>query len=535
MSIVDLRKHPELQALQADVCVVGAGAAGIAVALEVAASGRLVTLVEAGSFESDPLQQALYDMQQSGQPLRANYMSRARQFGGSCNLWAGRSMPLNEIDFAARDWVPQSGWPIAHAELLGDYARAAELLELPALDDAACGRYRELLSADERALFASGDFVPTYSVWARRTQRFAGDYRRLLGGSKAITLLINASVTHIQLNAAGREVRSLLASSLGRNQVELQARRYVLACGGLENARLLLVSRDRQPRGIGNDSDHVGRYFMDHPRTAYGRVHVPTGKVLRALRGRPLPDGKLQIGIGMSYALQQRERLLNHYATLELQTSGYAEARYQALVQTAKVLLKRGHAGSRWDLRSMRVRDLPSMMYLLSPKEIMPHWAWCSWIALRDLKPQSKTPQTFIVVYFCEQPPDPSSRALLMDERDALGMPKLHLHWRIDQSVRASILKMQELLKAQLTGCGLGTLEEGSGDMHFTDASHHMGTTRMSAAPADGVVDVNCRVHGVGNLYIAGSSVFPAAGHANPTISLVALAVRLGRHLLQQR
>jgi choline dehydrogenase-like flavoprotein len=249
------------------------------------------------------------------------------------------------------------------------------------------------------------------------------------------------------------------------------------------------------------------------------------------LRGRPLPDGKLQFGIGLSADAQRREGLLNHYVSLESQTSGYTQARYQAMVQTAKVLLRKGHAGSRWDFRRMKVSDLPNMVYLLSPKELMPHLLYRWYVAAREAIPRRPKPQTYIAVYFCEQPPDRDSRVTLSDSVDRLGTPQLKLHWRIGDAVIHSILRMQELLGQRLEASGVGQLERTDEEIRFTDASHHMGTTRMSADAQSGVVDTDCRVHGVENLFVAGSSVFPCAGHANPTITIAALSLRLAKHL----
>jgi choline dehydrogenase-like flavoprotein len=301
----------------------------------------------------------------------------------------------------------------------------------------------------------------------------------------------------------------------------------VLACGGIENARLLLLSRDRHANGIGNQHDLVGRFFMDHPRAVFGRIHVPSESPLPMLRGRPLRDGKLQLGIGLTPDRQQDERVLNHYVTLEEQTSGYAEASYQSVVQAMKVVLRRGYAGSRWNLARARLAEIPEMIYLLSPKELMPHSVYRAYVALRDLAPRRRGPRTYVAVYFCEQPPDPQSRVSLGHDIDRLGLPRLKLDWRIGDSVRTSVLRLQELLAQQLERSGVGQLEPGDADLRFTDASHHMGTTRMAHSPAEGVVDTDCRVHGIANLYVAGSSVFPCAGHANPTLTLVALCLRL--------
>jgi choline dehydrogenase-like flavoprotein len=440
-------------------------------------------------------------------------------------------MLLDELDMQPRSWVPDSGWPIGFDDIAAFHQRGAEILDLPGLGGGDLQRYQRLISPDERRLFAGELFVPTTSVWARKSQRFGADYRAALRRARTLRLLLNASATSINLNAAGNAVASISMATLERQRFQIRARHYVLACGGLENARLLLVSNDRCAGGVGNDHDQVGRYFMDHPRTVFGKVQVPASTRLYALRGRPLADGKLQIGIGLSPATQQRERLLNHYVTFESQTSGYAEARYQALVQTAKVLLRRGHAGSRWDLGRMKLRDLPEMVYLLSPKELMPHWLYRLFVAAREAVPRRSVPQTYIVVYFCEQPPDATSRVTLSESTDLLGVRRLRLNWHIADSVSDSVVRFQELLRLQLAATGVGTLEPGTGSINYTDASHHMGTTRMSSDPTRGVVDRNCKVHGIDNLFIAGSSVFPSAGYANPTLTIVALALRLAKHL----
>jgi choline dehydrogenase-like flavoprotein len=531
VAIADARQLAAATVVDADICIVGGGAAGIALAAELSASGQQLCVVESGGYVADQLTQSLYDLESTGYPLRENYMSRARYLGGSCNLWAGRSMLLAEQDVLSRDWVPHSGWPIAHADVAAYYPRAARVLDLPGIATGDLQRYQHLISPLERELFADGVLVPTISLWARRPKRFGADYRATLRRSRHVRVLLNASITAINLNQAGTAVDSLSAATLNQRQFRVRARHYVLACGGLENARLLLASGGRHAGGIANDHGQVGRYFMDHPRAVFGRVHVPAAARLYTLRGRPLPDGKLQIGIGLSAATQRREQLLNHYVTLESQTSGYAEARYQALVQTAKVLLRRGHAGSRWDFRRMQLRDLPNLAYLLSPKELMPHWLYRAYVAGREALPRRERPETFIVVYFCEQPPDPASRVTLGSDSDALGVRRLKLHWHIGESVRDSVLRMQQLLQRQLAAAGMGTLEPGTGEIAFTDASHHMGTTRMSRDLKQGVVDGNCRVHGIDNLFIAGSSVFPCAGYANPTITIVALALRLAEHL----
>jgi choline dehydrogenase-like flavoprotein len=435
-------------------------------------------------------------------------------------------MRLMPLDFEPREWVPHSGWPLSYREVEKFYPAAERVLGLPGTKQL-LGRVEPGPESGERLLFQDGALVPTLSLWARKPRRFGPEYRQRLAKARNVTAIMNLSATKLRLDDSGGAVAALHAQTLDGARHEVRARTYVLACGGIENARLLLVSRDRQSEGIGNRSGLVGRFFMDHPRAVFGRMHVPAGRRLALLRGRPVRDGKFQLGIGLSPETQRRERMLNHYVTFEELTSGYAEASYQSVVQGMKVMLRRGHAGSRLDLLRRRAAEIPEMIYLLSPKELMPHAAYRAYVAMRDALPRRRGPKTFVAVYFCEQPPMPTSRVALADRTDRFGLPLLKLHWDLDEAFFASVLRMQELLAAAVERSGLGRLEPGTGVPAFTDASHHMGTTRMSASPQEGVVDTDCRVHGVRNLHVAGSSVFPSAGHANPTLTIVALALRL--------
>jgi len=525
LSILDARTLDRETTVTTDVCVAGAGAAGITLALQVARSGRKVCLVEGGAFEVEEETQSLHDLDCIGYPIRENFMSRARYYGGTCNTWAGRSMRLSEADFGARPWVPHSGWPIGENELAADYRNAARLLGLP--DPEALGP----MSEAETALFGDGPLAPTLSLWGKRPMKFGPVHRSLIRRSDDVQLILNANVTGLELSATGRTVDSLGAKTLEGQTLTLKARDFVLACGGLENARLLLVSRDLHSRGVGNQHDMVGRTFMDHPRAVYGRVRLEKPRDLPGLSGLPIRNGKVQYGIGIDAEVQEREELLNHYVTFEKSFSEYAEAGYQSFVRLMKILLRRGYAGKRTAVRRSGLARVPELIYLLTPKELMPHSLYRMHHALRRRLPPRANERERVVVYFCEQPPILDSRVVLAEERDRLGVNRLKLDWRPGGEVTRSVLRLQEMLRVELESRGIGTLEPGEGEPRYSDASHHMGTTRMSPDERLGVVDPNCRVHGVENLYMAGSSVFPSAGHCNPTWTIVALAVRLARHL----
>ena len=532
MTVLDTRKLPSGFSIDTDVCIVGTGAAGLTLAAALESGRRDICVLEAGGFGPDEDTQALHDVDSVGYPVRDNYMDRARYYGGTCNLWAGRAMKLARRDIEGRPWLGDAGaaWPISYAELERFYDDAGRLLRLPSdplVND------RDGMSDDERAILECNSLVPNIAIWGRKPMRFGRAFRRLFRRDSC-KLFLHANATEIVLDSSGRQVKSLLARSLDGNEIRIFARSFVLAAGGLENARLLLVSQGNHSGGVGNQNDLVGRFYMDHPRVVSGTVHLDRPVVLTTVLGTPVADGKIQLGIGLSEELQRREALVNSYVSLEPKLSNVAEERYRTSIGVMKVLLRRGHAGGRLDWSAMQLADIKDMIYLLTPKEILPHVFYRSYVAIKRQVFGKVTRGKLTIVNYCEQLPDRESRVYLSEERDRLSLHKLVLDWRVGAEVRRSIVKLHEALDEQLHRTGIGRLEstaEDADETTFTDASHHMGTTRMSDNPKSGVVDSDCRVHGVANLFVAGSSVFPSSGNANPTWAIVALVLRLAEHL----
>jgi choline dehydrogenase-like flavoprotein len=531
MRPVDAARLAPGSELASEVVVVGAGAAGVTLALELARLGREVLLVEGGVRDPEPAIQALHEIEAVGRPMRPGYLPRLRQLGGTCNLWAGRAMRLTPEDLEARPAVPDGAWPIPCAELEALYPEAERILGLPGPGAFAASSWFDRASPDERALLADGCLVPTVSLWAVRPRRFARDFRRQLEDSPRIRLVLRAQAVGLREHPDGRRIEAVELRVPDGPSLVARGRAVVLACGGLENARILLLSRGRSAAGIGNAHGLVGRFFMDHPRAVWGRVELRPGAALGLLRGRPIAGGKVQLGLAAAPAQRAADGLLHHYLTLESEQSSYARERYDVAVQVAKRVLRRGHAGSRLDFRGLLAGRTPDMVYLLTPKEILPHWAYRALWNLRERMPSPARAERLVLVHFCEQPLDPESRVTLSDRRDALGLPVLRLDWRIQPAVTRAMDELCRLLGGALARTGTGRLLPEEGEPRFTDASHHMGTTRMGVDPRTSVVDPQGRVHGLDNLWIAGSSVFPSGGHANPTLTIVALALRQARRI----
>jgi len=346
MAIIDARKLPHGFAVDTDICIVGAGAAGLTLAGALQSAGREVCVLEAGEFTPDEKTQELYDLDCAGYPVRENYMARARYYGGTCNLWAGRAMKLAHTDVGERSWLgdPGSAWPMSYAELDRYYDLAAKVLRLPHDPQTACS---DRMSEDEKAMLGGDAFLANIALWAKKPMRFGRSYRRLFRNKK-FKLCLNANVTEIMLDDNGQRVESIVARSLTGTELTVRAQTYVLAAGGLENARLLLVSQRTHESGVGNHNDLVGRYYMDHPRAVFGRVRLHKPVALSTILGTPVADGKIQLGLGLSEETQRRFGVVNSYLSLEPQLSNVAEARYRTSISVAKVLLRRGTRAAGW-------------------------------------------------------------------------------------------------------------------------------------------------------------------------------------------
>src|SRR5262245_2629001 len=535
MKPIDSTRLASKTTIQTDLCIIGGGIAGITLAREFVGTRVNVCLIESGAYELDSETQALHELQNIGYPTRQNFIARARYFGGSSNLWAGRCIRLDPIDFESRDWVPNSGWPIAFADVASHYTHAEHILELPATNELQV-RIDAFLSGAgaDAALFRRSELRPKLVTWGRRPLRFKKAYLKQLEQSANIQIYLKANATEVVTSESGSSVQYVAAATLNGNELRIAARNFVLACGGLENPRLLLLSRRRQSKGLGNDHDLVGRYFMEHPRAIVGSVRLsqPLGESL--LMGAPLADGKMQVGVGVSEQLQRRESLLNSYLSLEPQLSDIALQAYQSSANVVKVLMHKGASGKRVKTSAGRMSEMRDLAYLLTPKEVMPHFLYRYYARLKALSHRFRRVLDLTIINFCEQIPRAGSRVYLSDSRDRLNMNTLVLDWKIGSEETESLARLQALLAEQLSRLGAGRLESPDLDatsVSYTDASHHIGTTRMSADPRLGVVDANTRVHGVANLYVAGSSVFPTAGSANPTLTIVALALRLADYL----
>jgi choline dehydrogenase-like flavoprotein len=511
---VDARTLPAGENLEADICIVGAGPAGIALATALSGTGRRIIVAESGDLKFSPAAQALYDGESVGLSYRVNE-SRLRYFGGAGNHWAGNCRPLDPSNFEARSWIPHSGWPFPRSDLDPHYEKARLVCGLPRQGAGV---------ADFRA--AGGYPVPwseplETAVWQVSPARPFGErYSSALADAPGVTVLLNANLVQLVGADDAQSIALARFATLTGLRFAVAARRYVLACGGIENARLLLaMTSEQNPAGLGNRHDLVGRYFTEHPE-------IPVGVLAH---GRPSPAGLRRV----------TSTSMPHLAAGFRLSDGI-----QRSAQIADVAF--------WPLRSPDTTassdlaaELGTLVQDMSSR-------------LAGLTPNGPRLYTVLNVSFA-QSPNPDSRITLSDGRDALGMRRVRLDWRLndlDRLTFATALKImgreagrQRIgrfwLRAPLRGLDLDrpdsirfdiplagpAIVRNQLDTELRWGCHHMGTTRMHADPRRGVVDSDARVHGIANLYVVGSSIFPNVGVSNPTLTIIALALKLADHL----
>jgi choline dehydrogenase-like flavoprotein len=531
--MIDSRKIEPFSVVETDLCVIGAGAAGITIALEFMKKGNVsVVLLESGGEILDPATQSLNGGHQLGVVYDDLEASRCRFLGGATNCWGGWCRPFDELDFQVRDWIPNSGWPFSKAELLPYYERSHAVLQLKAFDYK-ISTWTELLS--ERGLAPlplESNRLANMLVQLSGPARFGKIYRDQLARASNVRLMLMANATEIRTDYTGANVISVQVATLNGKKFSVAPKIAVLATGGIENARLLLLSNQIQKKGLGNANDLVGRYFMDHPRIRSSLVRLKNLHKFRrlydnqvALRRGDEQDTRLTMHLAPTAETQRALRIPN--------SRTYVAQRYAQDVSKGYLAMRRLTRAARGSIRFRR----PIGDFAREAANVMPTilanapGAAIGSVAIR-YKP-SFLQQDFSFESVLEPIPNYNSRVTLASTRDRLGLNKVNVDWRLTQADRQHFDILHDLLMADaMTRDGL----EQAGDPVDTSTIwpskvggcwHHMGTTRMAANPAMGVVDPDCRVHGMSNLFIAGSSVFPTAGSDMPTLTIVSLALRL--------
>jgi choline dehydrogenase-like flavoprotein len=524
--ILDLRSTKEIDQIHGKIAIIGAGAAGITLARELGDQFRDVVVLESGGFDFEQETQALYDGPIIGHETTELEFSRLRFFGGSTNHWQGFCASLDAVDFERLPDRPFSGWPFKLEDLVPFYERAYQYCEL--------GIYRNGSALLAEAEPTSRQIIdtPLFQLAEFRHSPptlFGSRFRSELASSDRIKVYLHANVTDIVVSPNGQVVTALDVRTLTGRELRVTADIFILCCGGIENARMLLNCSGYFPSGIGNEYDLVGRFFMDHLNT-FGGTIVPRDSNFNLapflLHGGR--DGDVPISLvfkNSAQAIRQEKRSA---------CSVFLDPQYEIFEQISKVESSPTFEAVRDLIRDAKHGRIPEKIeergcaVLDDPQSIVTalYYRWAKRLGNRGAL------KTVTVRMTGEQLPNPFSRVVLTEKLDTLGMRKVGLDWRIADDDYESLYETAMTFARSVGATGFGRMRVPTrGEVNPRTGCHHMGTTRMHDDRRQGVVERNCRVHGIENLFIAGSSVFPTTGRVNPTLTIVALAIRLADYL----
>jgi choline dehydrogenase-like flavoprotein len=548
---VDGRQLPHKHTLFADVCIIGGGAAGITIAHELKESGLSIIIVESGGERKDQQVQSLSAGEVSSESLHPPvHMYRERLLGGSSTIWGGRCVPFDEIDFETRDHIPFSGWPVSYHELQPFYERALWYCEAGDNDFSvgAVGSDHPFIEGYDEKVFEVG--IERYSP----PTNFGRRYGPALFHAPRLTVVLNATCVELIPAAQGDAIASARFATFASNEFEIKSTFYVIATGGLEVVRLLAASRRNSSAGVANSSGMLGRFYMCHIEGTFGALQLSpssrpvvwnferTKDGVYARRKLRLKDTQqrnhrtLNMIFRLHHANPVDPRHQNSILSLMYLSKRFILPEYRRKITTVELSelgkLPQGQALLVSHLLNV-ARDTPSLMKFIFKWIYARHAAYhrIPYVALHS--PNGRYPLDFN----SEQTPNPASQVSLTHDLDFFGVPQLHVEWRRSSDDIQSIAKTYRLLRSSLEAAQLGTVEfeDETLEERLSECGpvggHHIGTARMSSNPKLGVVDEHCRAHDLENLYVASSAVFPTCGHANPTLTILALSVRIAQEL----
>lgn len=537
------------EALQSfDVCIVGTGHGGMSVALELEGSGLSVCLLESGGFRRVQRTQNLYQGESLTELHASPGLYRERFFGGTSHVWGGRCSPYDAYDLQRRDHIPDSNWPIDRQDLDAAYERAYELCDI--------GRYsvcvEDLLPAGAPEMIPglTGNKVRTDRAWLfSLPTNFGTKYKSFVRRSKEIHCFLNANVVSVELEQSGDSVDHLKVSTFGNNHYKIRAKRYVLATGGVETTRLLLASNSVRKTGIGNHSGHLGKYYISHICGKVGPWRfTPKGGPLVWSYDRTVDGVYMRRSIRLDETVLDEKELPNIRLVLDIPPP--SDPAHSNAVLSMMYLLKRlvvRHVPPEYAADMAGIGPIRNIkLHLRNVAFGLPHlfrfgvkWLFKRILARRKLPSllEEDAQSAYWVHFDAEQHPNPDSQLRLSSALDEFGMPLITVDYQILPVDIDGTARALESISSELVRLGLAKVDHDPIELRrqigkYTGVgSHNYGTTRMASESSDGVVDLNCKVFGVSNLYISSSSVLRTTSFANPGLTICAIGVRLGRHI----
>lgn len=508
--------------LTAEVVVIGAGAVGIFLAVQLARRGIKVIVLESGQRQFSSQAQSLNASQSVGRHHDGITHGRARVLGGTTTLWGGQLVPFRDIDFESRPWVEAEAWPISLDDMRPHYQEVAKILGLDSTGSDDMSVWKDLGIAP---LALGCDFDLLLTRWLKEPN-FYRYFREDLESNRNILVHLGAACTSICVSENGSSIDSLNVATDDGREIKVRGRNFVVATGTIEASRLMLNSARVNDQASWKKNQWVGRCFQDHMDLRAARVQVNNkADFAKHFDNIYVKGFKYQPKICLSLESQKRLGSTNIGASFLFENS------VSNNIANIKHAIKSIKNGVRPDNISNLLKDLMAASKI---------WLPLIYRYIKDRRAYNTLDGSVELVLHCEQIPNAESRiSLSKNQTDHLGTPLPVLSWNINGREINSMAMFCEELSRQFEGNGLATLSIDADLMarsptildKCTDTNHHCGGLRMSTDPARGVVDPQLTVHGTSNLSIAGAATFPSSSFANPTFTALALTLRLADHL----
>lgn len=530
-----------------DFIIAGAGTAGISLAYELSKHDYSILLIESGEFIFDKFNDSLKNIEQSGLPIKES--SRERVVGGNTTTWGGLIAPLDKIDLEAKDWIADSGWPFDYEELIQYYEKIDESYEFPSFEFFKHDGMSELNQKTSNLVIKN--FTPKLFLASKPEPNFQKIFKKLL--EVKVDILINHTLEEVIMTDDHIKVKAFKVFDKDKSSFLIEnAKQFILALNSIENARVLLNSNTQIKQGVGNKEGIVGKYFMNHPKDHFGTIDVhDKSQDLSRFWGFMFKGYAGFNAFRLEEKTQKEEKTLNSYIRFEplySWTDNEGVKSFVRLNKTFKFFYKRFQAKNKNEVVSLRdfseTDDEVLPIQSITIKELLSNLFKISinikivfeYIFFRLSKNKTPKLKGIRLRNIMEMAPNIKNRIDLSTKNDFFGYPIAKVVSNFSDIDKQTVISLHKILKTNLKQMNFGivksNLEQFLDNWPIRyDSSHHLGTTRMGNNKETSVVDKNLKVHDVENLYIAGGSVFPTSGNANPTYTIVALSVRLSEYL----